>query len=72
MDAIDNHEEEDTLDQANRMLDDGESAQGKVDAIYRARDQYGHAYQSFAEHDGGNQALDHLALWDFGVKDGAS
>lgn len=53
------------------MLDDGEFAQGKVDAICKARDQYDHAHQSFTEHDGGNQALDHLALWDSGVEDGA-
>ena len=54
------------------MLDDGESTQGEVDAVRKARDQYDHAHQSFIEHDRGNQALDHLAPWNSGVEDGAS
>lgn len=61
VDTTDNHKEEDTPDQADRMLNDGESSQGEIDVVCRASNQFNHAYQRFIEHNGGNQALCHLA-----------
>ena len=70
VDAADHHGEEDTLEQADRMLDDGESSQGEIDAIRGACDQPDHSHQSFTEHDGGNQTLSHLAQGETGAEDG--
>ncbi|KAK9994007.1 hypothetical protein SO802_023710 [Lithocarpus litseifolius] len=71
MDTTGHLEEEDSSEQADRMLVVGESSQGEVIAVRRACDQRDHAHQSFTEHDGDNQSLGHFAQGEAGAEDGA-
>ena len=46
--------EEDSIRQANGMLDDGQPAQGEASPIRRAKDQWHHPHQSEARSDADN------------------
>lgn len=71
MDPTNNNREEDTLDQASGMFVDEQPAQGEDVAICGTRNQRDYSHQSNPGHDGNNQALGNLALWENGFEGGA-
>nr|POF01647.1 hypothetical protein CFP56_70352 [Quercus suber] len=71
VDSTSHHGEEENPEQADRMLNDGESSQCEVNASHGDVFQLNHAHQSFSKHDGDNQALGHLHQGEAQVEEGS-